>query len=518
MKRLFLPFFILFCLYMWSSRLGTDGYELEFLLSADNIVHNGSFYMATNPPSVPGIFDRLPGQPMLPRHNLLQVILAVPFYIAGMPFNSLYHGADSGITALPLGSLAMISFLNPLLTLFSIWVLIRISRQLGASEQAAILCGMVYGAATIAWPYAAIGMEPLQTTCLLLCLSVFIQFRKNPTLSLTWILALSLTALMHTKISAPLLALPISITALYYVFKVKSQRTRKLIVYIGILTLSSIIWMFLYYLRSKLFYSSGFFKNFNPGLIPRNTLGFLISPGKSLIPYSPILLWCIPAIAGFIRKNRVLAGLMGIIALLTMLLTACWDWSLIEECWGPRYLMPIIPLFFIAGNKQFEINYIKPKKYLFIFLLIISVLVQIPGLIYPNVCLLQYVHSDSVPVVDLTTWAPDLSPIRIGWHMIANKLRESIGISMKPYKWCYYRGIVGWGSSLQTEQFSDHHWNRPYAAPFLFARLLQSKPENAGLEYPDPGWLFVLWLSVVIAIFCLLTIWYLRLTKTLSVS
>jgi len=513
MKRLLIPFLILMCLYMLSSRMGMDGYELEYLLSAENLIYNGSLSMSPLPSNLPGIHERIPGQLILPRHNLLQVFITVPFYVVGIPFNSLHERTDSGILALPPGSIAAVSFLNSLFTLFAIGLLIRICRQLGSSDQAAILCGLTYGIATMAWPYAAIGMEPLQTACFLLSLSAFIHFSRQNSLLSTLALAMSITALMHTKISAPLLAIPLAIAGLVILCKTKSKRSRKLLLFVGILGCASIIWFILYYIRSQSFYSYNFFQNLNLNLLPRNIVGLLISPGKSLLLYSPILLWCLPGIPDFIRNNRSLSILVGTIAILILLVTACWDWSLIEECWGPRYLMPVIPMIIFAGSRQFELQVLRKRKYLFISLVIISILVQIPGVLYPNVCLMQYVYSNSVPIIDLSTWIPDLSPIRIGWHMIANKFRETFDKSMQPFKWHHYRGVVGWGSHSEIAQFSDHHWNRPYTAPFLIARYIQVTPEGIGLEYPDPDWMFIVWISVTIALCVSLAIWFLLLLR-----
>lgn len=497
MKRLLPLLLILLFLYMWSSRLGTDGYELEYLLSAGNLIRHGSIALPSDPSNVPGVSERPPGILHLPRHNFLQVFLTVPFYLAGMPFNRLFTPLESGLFALPMGSLLAISLLNPLLTVVAVMIIFLIGRELGYSDKVCRRAALVYGFATMAWPYAAIGMEPLQVVTMLVSFLFFIRLKRLGTLRESMVLALAITGLMHTKISAPLLALPVAVAGV--IILIRKKRFRAFFAYTAMLGISTLIWVMLYELRKRGFYSEGFFRNFNIGLMPRNVAGMLISPGKSLFVYSPILLWCLPGVSGFFSRYRSLAIVMTITAAACMVLTACWDWSLVEECWGPRYLMPLVPMLIVMGFDRFQPVAGLRKWLVYVPLLILSMLVQIPGALYPNACLLLTVHNEDVPIVDLATWAPDLSPVWVGWRLIGQKTDETFGRPVRLVSWNHYRGIVGHGTRPTVTEFNTRQWNRPYAAPFLAARYMQRPLDGINLEYPDPRWIFMIWMAVTLA-------------------
>jgi len=79
----------------------------------------------------------------------------------------------------------------------------------------------------------------------------------------------------------------------------------------------------------------------------RGLAGLLISPGRGLLEYNPMLLLLLifPAsLSLFWRRQRGIAALflaVGLIYLIYYSNSPFWDGGL---CWGPRYLLPIIPL------------------------------------------------------------------------------------------------------------------------------------------------------------------------------
>ncbi|HPQ41433.1 MAG TPA: hypothetical protein PLV45_13750, partial [bacterium] len=468
-----------------------------------------SFSMYTEPAQLTGVPPRPPGQISLPRHNLLQVLLTVPLFVLGMPLNARIPDVASAFHGLPVGSVLAVSLLNPLLTLIAVWLIVRIGHRLDFSDRASQMAGILYGCATMAWPYAGIGMEPLQTTMILLSFLMILRLRDAPTLPRTLWASLSVAGLMHTKISTPLLALPVAVAGLHALCTgplSRRHRFQRVGLYCLSLGAASALWFGLYAFRKSTQYTPGFFDNVQPHLILRNITGFIISPGKSIFAYSPVLLWSLAGVPAFFRRYRGPAAVLSMTALLTLLLIAPWDWSLIEECWGPRYLMPLVPILMILGMPAMERAYRRPARIGLMLLVVISVLVQIPGVLYPNANILMYSQNREVPVVDLTTWAPDLSPIVVGWHLTINKIRESIGEKMVPLSWIHYRGIVGHGTKPTVTEFEDHGKNRPFTAPFLLSRYFQKRADASGSpDRPpaprhDPPWIFTVWLGVTLCL------------------
>jgi hypothetical protein len=74
-------------------------------------------------------------------------------------------------------------------------------------------------------------------------------------------------------------------------------------------------------------------------------LGQVVSPGKSLFIYSPLLLLSIAGLRGFVQQRRLLAVGLAVATLVYMLVHASIrNWSG-EWGWGPRYLVPLtLPL------------------------------------------------------------------------------------------------------------------------------------------------------------------------------
>ena len=76
--------------------------------------------------------------------------------------------------------------------------------------------------------------------------------------------------------------------------------------------------------------------------------GLLASPGKSVFLYSPPIILAILGIRGLFRRDRMLAlavvaSTLAHLALISSLSFFGGDW-----CWGPRYLVPILPLMAVA--------------------------------------------------------------------------------------------------------------------------------------------------------------------------
>lgn len=79
--------------------------------------------------------------------------------------------------------------------------------------------------------------------------------------------------------------------------------------------------------------------------------GFLtltISPGKGLLWYSPPLLLAAFGLAGFWRKDRGLAGLVIALSIVHLCEMSSLSFAGGDWCWGPRYLIPIMPLWALA--------------------------------------------------------------------------------------------------------------------------------------------------------------------------
>ncbi|MDP9371112.1 MAG: hypothetical protein M3Q65_01375 [Chloroflexota bacterium] len=82
--------------------------------------------------------------------------------------------------------------------------------------------------------------------------------------------------------------------------------------------------------------------------------GLLLSPGRSLFLYAPLTALAVAAWPAFWRRQPATATLYAAVVLITVVQYACWWGWWGGWCWGPRYLLPILPFAFLALGPALE--------------------------------------------------------------------------------------------------------------------------------------------------------------------
>ena len=77
-------------------------------------------------------------------------------------------------------------------------------------------------------------------------------------------------------------------------------------------------------------------------------LGLIVSPGKGLLVFCPVLVAVLPSLPAFIRRHPLHVTLIVLIAAAYVLLYGKWFMWHGGFAWGPRFLLPIIPLLCVA--------------------------------------------------------------------------------------------------------------------------------------------------------------------------
>ena len=77
-------------------------------------------------------------------------------------------------------------------------------------------------------------------------------------------------------------------------------------------------------------------------------LTLLVSPGKSVFLYSPPIVLGIVGFAGLRRSMPILAKTVAACSVVLVLFLSCILFAGGDWCWGPRYLLPLLPLFALA--------------------------------------------------------------------------------------------------------------------------------------------------------------------------
>jgi hypothetical protein len=110
-------------------------------------------------------------------------------------------------------------------------------------------------------------------------------------------------------------------------------------------------------------------------------LTLLVSPGKSVFLYSPPLVLGVLGMGGLRRRKPELSAAIGISSAALVLFLSFFACPGGDWCWGPRYLLPLLPLWALAFPFALRL---KAKRRLAIALITAGVLVQLLALSVEN--------------------------------------------------------------------------------------------------------------------------------------
>ena len=451
------------------------GYEPETAAVTEGLVLEGHLRDVENA-AIPSLRADIPGEGghRYGRAGLLQPLLEAPFYAAGHVVDRSFGWVDD----LPF-RLVFLWFYNPLvaaLAAVALFALVYLTRS-SIGWAAAIAALFVF--ASIAWPYAKIGMETTFMFALLAAFALAAWARRNPS-SLPWALTGFATgATAATKPYAAIMILPIAIL-LWPAFVALSRDRRLrlgLAACLPVLAWGLAIAWYNWY-RFGSIVEFGYEESSLSLGMPLNALGLLFSPGKGLILYSPLVILGVLGLPRLWRSDRSLAAaLIVAFAVLTCVGGASTYWG--DEVWGPRYLVPaawapLVPIAWWVDSRN--------RRRVLVGFAVVAIAVQFVGASTQYARYVPIVQRlTGVPVYgsrvgldaeripygnDPTRWVPQLSALLIqtesliSSQVISRLGGEGLKVTYSPFEG-RSRTVNLSDPSLRPEL--DYWWNNPFS-------------------------------------------------------
>ena len=313
-------------------------------------------------------------------YGIGQSIVVIPLYVLGSIWEkvsplSMRIGFDG------YGPRLFVSMLNPLALAGCSWVLFVFCRGLGYQNSTGRWISAAFAFSSMAWPYVKT-FYPQPSVALLLLIIVFTTFRWRSDHKPIWIWSLSLVSFLLVLFRpSAIIVFPAIVVYLF----LSNPRTIwwkwmfPLSTGIGSAVLITLVYN---WLRFGSILSTGYndvISWSNPFIL--GLYGLLFSPGKSVFIYTPVLILCLVAMIPFARKYRFEAILIGLLWLSFLGFYAGYNFWTGGFNWGPRFLLPLLPITLLPLGSLVEGHKTPIIRYLFVGLILLGVCIQIPAII-----------------------------------------------------------------------------------------------------------------------------------------
>jgi hypothetical protein len=314
---------------------GLVGYDPETAAASEGLVRTGQLRIL---PQTPLGSAGLIGRDGLhyARTGLTQPLLEAPFYWLGEKLDELSSDGRAyrwRTTVLQLFEPAMASL--SIVAFFGL-MLLR-----GVAERRALLVAGLCAVATMIWPYSKIRMDTTLMTTLVYTVLAAAWTARRPTAGRLVVTGLAAALTINSKGYGLLLLIglaPLMVSPARQL--IRQGRVWRLLwlalpICCGLAAAAWYNW-----------YRTGSVTNFDDSFVtqrllamPFSAAGLLVSPGKGLVFYSPLVVLGILGLRECWRADRALARTIVLtVAINVVFIATSIAWS--DETWGPRYLLP----------------------------------------------------------------------------------------------------------------------------------------------------------------------------------
>jgi hypothetical protein len=464
-----LVFVAAFCLYALTTSQQFQGYEPETNAAAEALVLTGDVFI--EPESPLGVVGSrgVPGEDgkLIPRAGLPSVLEKVPFYAAGKLAGDLV--SNDAAYDWRRGALM---FADPFAAAAGAAFFFLVVWRLQRSMPWAISMAGIFTAASLAWPYSKAGMETVLMMGAILMLAAVLYAQDSGSWR-PWAAAGFGAGLVLADKPYGILAV-MAILALLVQPWCRADRKKR--------------WHFLIALLVPLLAWAVAFGAFNlartggvldtgrsdPALTlaaPLNALGFMVSPGKSLLLYSPVVILGLLGLRPMWREHpRVARAIVGAFLGGLVVVAVLKFWS--DETWGPRYIVWVAWLLLLPV--PYWVTSLRRLRILAV-VAVIAVGVQLLAVVAPPWALTLatrdlttqpiFQRQPPWPLVtpfgrDPIRWIPELSPLLFQTKLVASFVSVKLGGPAITTTYAPYEGPKA-RVTLDADTLSRYDFARP---------------------------------------------------------
>jgi hypothetical protein len=305
--------------------------------------------------------------------GIAQPLYDIPFLIAGRMVSAHLGGGLGDPDALPKAAVALANTIPSAIAVALGYLLAwRLSRNLRASLIAAL--ALAFG--TLVWPYARFGFNaPLATAAL--TAGVYgigiggLEGRRR--LLIAGGAGLGLAWLTRHE-----LALAVGPAAVWLWWRVRHRPDRVALMSLAFAgtAIAAALWMTL----NTLHFGHPLWTGHQPAMTFRGAPAFLLSPSGALLLYAPVALAVVAIVPPLIRKEPLPWLMTSVMCVLIAFYASLDDW-LGTRSYGPRYLVPMLPLCVAPLALWWSRVRRRGARAAMGALIAISIAVQIPGVL-----------------------------------------------------------------------------------------------------------------------------------------
>ncbi len=319
--------------------------------------------------------------------------------------------------AIPWFGLVTTSLLfNAIVTALTAVLLMAYVQRLGFEPRTGLMVALTFGLTTLAWPYAkSLFSDPFSGLLLLGAAYGLRKYRQTEASRFIFLAGFCLAWNVATRY-AEAIFIPVFAFWLFQ-SKIQNLKSKILLVFLAPLAMTMLALATFNYTRYGDLFNTGYLPNETfSGDLWTGVMGQLISPGRGLLLYCPVLWLSFWGIRPLWQRSRAETGLALSIIFIHLFVYGKWFMWHGGYAWGPRFLIPTLPFWAIFLAPVVE-SY--PLKWSYIFLAGLGFIFQLLS-ITTDFALFQGLLLDT----GLPLFAPQTffewqySPLLKGWRFI----------------------------------------------------------------------------------------------------